>query len=270
MIVEIGNYYLYRHTRLDTNQPFYIGIGTKPNWNASCQEKMYRRAFTNKKRSDFWKRIVNKYRYKVEILLESSDYKFIKEKEIEFIKLYGRINEGGILCNITKGGDGTHGFSRTPEINKNIGLKISGKNNKKSIFAYKYNKEGDFIDSYESFNLAAKANSVFKQNILEAKNKGFLCGGFYWSDKLYTNFIKESPLYESKEDIVKRSALNRTKPCKGVVAYNIDNSVFKVFDCVKDATLFFTGKLNNKRNSNIEHAINGRYKTAYNYKWTWR
>ena len=31
MIVENGKYYLYRHIRLDKNEPFYIGIGTKNN-----------------------------------------------------------------------------------------------------------------------------------------------------------------------------------------------------------------------------------------------
>lgn len=29
MIVDEGKYYLYRHIRLDKNEPFYIGIGTK-------------------------------------------------------------------------------------------------------------------------------------------------------------------------------------------------------------------------------------------------
>ena len=29
MIEDQGKYYLYRHIRLDTNEPFYIGIGKK-------------------------------------------------------------------------------------------------------------------------------------------------------------------------------------------------------------------------------------------------
>lgn len=40
MIEPEGKYYLYRHIRLDKNQPFYIGIGTKPNWNGSDFNKM--------------------------------------------------------------------------------------------------------------------------------------------------------------------------------------------------------------------------------------
>lgn len=29
MIVDNGKYYLYRHIRLDKNEPFYIGIGSR-------------------------------------------------------------------------------------------------------------------------------------------------------------------------------------------------------------------------------------------------
>lgn len=31
MLKNTGKYYLYRHIRLDKNEPFYIGIGTKGN-----------------------------------------------------------------------------------------------------------------------------------------------------------------------------------------------------------------------------------------------
>ena len=31
MLENTGKYYLYRHIRLDKNEPFYIGIGTKVN-----------------------------------------------------------------------------------------------------------------------------------------------------------------------------------------------------------------------------------------------
>lgn len=271
MIIAEGKHYLYRHIRLDTNQPFYIGIGTKPNWNATSHEKMYRRAFTENRRSDFWKRVVNKYGYKVEILLESNNPDFIKEKEVEFILLYGRNNDGGKLCNITKGGDGTHGFSRTPEINKNIGLKISGKNNKKSITAYKYDLKGNLVESYDSFNLAAKVNKMFKQNILDAKNKGFICGGFYWADKKYENFATQSPLYISPKDRIINRGNKIKKPLKPLIAYNKDNSIFKEFQSLDEATLFFRGKVTvSNKNSCITHSINGLKQYGYGYKWAWK
>ena len=43
--------------------------------------------------------------------MESNDYNFIIEKEIEFIKFYGKkINNTGILSNLSDGGEGMNGF----------------------------------------------------------------------------------------------------------------------------------------------------------------
>lgn len=102
-------HYLYRHIRLDKYEPFYIGIGSLKRW--YTERTKYHRANSNYLRNDFWKRIVAKTEYKVEILLESDDYDFIKNKEIEFIKLYGRRNTNtGTLVNLTDGGDGNIGL----------------------------------------------------------------------------------------------------------------------------------------------------------------
>lgn len=95
--------YVYRHIRLDKNEPFYIGIslGNDPS---------YKRAYFKRKRNIIWNRIVNKSDYRVEIIFEDDCQEVIKEKEKEFIALYGRIDKGlGTLCNMTDGGDGTIG-----------------------------------------------------------------------------------------------------------------------------------------------------------------
>jgi len=128
----MAKHYLYRHIRLDTGQPFYIGIGTKresrPYYTHSAE---YPRAHSKSGRTEYWKRVVSKAGYEVEILFESDDYDFIKQKEIEFIALYGRRDTGkGILCNLTDGGDGVLGVVRSQEtsdkISKaNIGRKTS-------------------------------------------------------------------------------------------------------------------------------------------------
>lgn len=94
--------YVYRHIRLDKNEPFYIGIGS---------DNKYYRANSKKKRSDFWNKIANLSEYRVEILLDDITYDEAKEKEKEFISLYGRKNlNKGTLCNLTDGGDGTLGY----------------------------------------------------------------------------------------------------------------------------------------------------------------
>lgn len=75
-----NNYYLYRHIRLDKNEPFYIGVGQKPE-HFTSYDKEFRRAFEKKSnRTNYWKNIVGQTKYEVEILLESNDYSFILKK----------------------------------------------------------------------------------------------------------------------------------------------------------------------------------------------
>jgi hypothetical protein len=91
---------VYRHIRLDTNMPFYIGIG-----------KTINRAYSIKGRSKYWNNIVNKHGYEVEILFDNLTWEEACKKEKEFIALYGRHNVNkGLLCNLTDGGDGSLGY----------------------------------------------------------------------------------------------------------------------------------------------------------------
>lgn len=100
-------HYLYRHIRLDTNQVFYIGVGTKTRQNMFLTIKSeFYRAYDFKKRNIIWKRIAAKTNVRVEILFESDDLSFIQQKEKEFILIYGRlVNQTGLLANLAEGGD---------------------------------------------------------------------------------------------------------------------------------------------------------------------
>ena len=100
--------HVYRHIRLDKNEPFYIGIGL---------DDINKRAFEKKaRRSDWWNRIANKHGYVVHILYKDVSIEFAKEKEKEFIALYGRLDLGtGTLCNLTDGGDGINGWKAPAE-----------------------------------------------------------------------------------------------------------------------------------------------------------
>lgn len=106
--------YVYRHIRLDKNEPFYIGIGWKKN---------YRRAYEKYGRSSFWNKIANKTAFYVDILFDNITIFEAKIKEVEFISIYGRIKDGGILCNISLGGDGTPG--RSGDLCWNYGVNLS-------------------------------------------------------------------------------------------------------------------------------------------------
>lgn len=115
-------YYVYRHIRLDKNEPFYIGIGTKQN------KKYYNRSYTTHRTNAIWKKIVSKTKYKIEIIFECNDYEFIKEKEKEFIKLYGRKNlNNGTLANLTNGGEGNLGWIPSKETRDRISKTNKGR-----------------------------------------------------------------------------------------------------------------------------------------------
>jgi hypothetical protein len=100
-------HYLYKHIRLDTNDIFYIGVGTKTRQNTFLTIKSeFYRAYDFKKRNEIWKRITAKTKIRVEILFESDDLSFIQQKEKELISIYGRLSDRtGKLANLAEGGD---------------------------------------------------------------------------------------------------------------------------------------------------------------------
>jgi len=147
MILDSGKYYLYRHIRMDKDRPFYIGIGTKKSfikdWNMNSA---YYRAFEKGNRNKIWWDIVNKAEYEVEILLESNNYDFIKEKEVEFIKLYGRINtKTGILSNLTDGGEGEPGKIVSKETREKQSIARKGKPSKLKGVNYHSQETKDYL-----------------------------------------------------------------------------------------------------------------------------
>ena len=110
--------YVYRHIRLDKNEPFYIGIGS---------DEKYKRAYTSDSRNKIWKSITSKTNYEIEILFDNLSWEDACKKEIEFIALYKRKCDNGILANLSIGGDGgTSGFKRNIESVKKGALKRTG------------------------------------------------------------------------------------------------------------------------------------------------
>jgi hypothetical protein len=108
---------VYRHIRLDNGLPFYIGIS-----------KNLRRPYSKHLRTEHWNSVVNKCGYEVEILFDNLTYELAKEKEKEFIKLYGRSdNKTGILVNKTDGGDGAIGNIQSKESKEKKRQKLIGR-----------------------------------------------------------------------------------------------------------------------------------------------
>ena len=233
----MGKHYLYRHIRLDKKEPFYIGIGTKHHNSCNTYESEYHRAFVkNNKRTKFWRNITNKTTYEVEILLESDNLYFIKEKETEFIKLYGRIdNNTGTLCNLTDGGEGTIGYKFSEEVREKL-RKSSfmkgrrGIDHPSSKKIYQYNLQGSFVKEWSSIAEVAELINVNKSTIQKiakhAVNNNY-CKGSYWT-------LNKCTTIEPKSfRLVTFAKIEMLDP--------ISNMVISVFDSKEDA-LRFLGK----------------------------
>ena len=114
LTAEKLNWYVYRHIRLDKNEPFYIGIGSKKNYARAYE------IYANK-RNNIWSIIYNKTSIEVEILADNLSKEQASAKEQEFINLYGRINlKTGCLSNMTDGGDGIWNCKHSDETKDKI------------------------------------------------------------------------------------------------------------------------------------------------------
>jgi len=102
--------YVYQHIRLDTDEVFYIGIG-------SDTEGKYSRANKKEGRNARWVNVVNKVGYRVEIIKDSISWEEACKEEVRLIKFFGRENfNEGKLVNQTNGGDGTYGLIQSREL----------------------------------------------------------------------------------------------------------------------------------------------------------
>lgn len=156
-------HYVYLHITNTTSVPFYIGIGTKQHGDSLNLKLRYARAYSKSKRNAFWTRIVEKYGYKVIILLESDNYEYIKEQEINFVKVYGRRDKKeGTLTNLTDGGDGMlgHSFSKKSKKKMSESAKMNFLNGK-GIWSDK--------DKYKKHSIRMLGNQYAKGSKLSKK-----------------------------------------------------------------------------------------------------
>jgi len=185
---EEGKHYLYGHIRLDTNEYFYIGIGTKYNG-----LKDYTRAKAGSKarektvqRNYIWRGILSRTDYKIVILFENDDYNVIKEKEIDSISKYGQIIKGtGSLCNLTNGGDGLLGV-RNPNIIK-------------PVFIYK--KTGEFFKSFDAYSDCTEFLKTSKSIVQLSIDKDYLVKGYILKSYKTDNV---TPILDIKDKLKKR------------------------------------------------------------------
>ena len=199
--------YLYRHIRLDINEPFYVGIGS--------DSDNYKRAYEKSRRSLHWTRITDKISYEVEIIMDNMTWEQACKKEKEFISLYGRVDlNEGTLCNHTDGGEGLFNPSeeirnkkRISMIGKNKGEKngmkrpesrakaslsrigkYKGSNHPRSVSVICYNITGLIIKEYDSILQAERETGIPNTNIVKVcKGDRKSAGGYIWKYKKNIN-----------------------------------------------------------------------------------
>jgi transposase len=174
--MEDNIYYIYRHIRLDKNEVFYIGLGKN------------RRAWCKDGRNIYWKNIAKKSSYEVEVILGNLTREQAIEKEMEFIKLYGRKDLGlGTLCNKTDGGDGT--------INR-VGIKIYNKG---------YEKWGYLKDDILSDIINGISETQLKSKY------GISSGSIH---RFKTKYITDKSIIKEKEKPIKKERVKVKKERK--------------------------------------------------------
>tara|TARA_R110002050_G_C8714617_1_gene495851 strand:- start:45 stop:620 length:576 start_codon:yes stop_codon:yes gene_type:complete len=112
----MNNKVVYLHYKKGTNEVFYIGIGNID------------RAYNKRSRSSFWKSLVDKYGFDVEVVCENISFKEACILETILIEIYGRRDLGnGSLVNLTSGGDGAPNVIKTMETRKKTSNTLKGK-----------------------------------------------------------------------------------------------------------------------------------------------
>jgi hypothetical protein len=302
-----NKWYLYRHIRLDKNEPFYIGIGCKAN---------YRRSNEKTCRNPHWKNIASKTDYKVNIMFDNLTFEQACEKEIEMIQLYGRLDDkNGTLVNMTSGGEGVKSYKKDKELLErqyNSYKKRLDNDCKVSCIDINLNfrNANDFVDFYKNItgeNISLKLIINALNFNKKAKGLSFILNNKNDNKKRYENLmdfekekIKNYFLMKASEALKERgekiskskkenahiiSEQSKKRYLKNPESFK--NSIMaleahrveskRLIKCINNGLVFkgledvhkwlLSININCKNAKGVWNACNGKAKSAYGFKW---
>lgn len=241
---KINRFYVYGHYTADTNQLFYIGVGTILNFKTKKHSQIYTRAYHFSRRTKFWKYIANKHGVKIKILFEFANKQDCLDEERKLISTFGRrFNSSGILCNLSSGGE-IGPIGRPNKMSEEQKKKLS---EIKSITLYIYNSSGIFLTDIKTIKNTAKYCGVTYNAIhscLQTKNYSngyFVFKEFKGYNINYTvdNLDFKSPLSKKviTEDIngtiIEHLSIRACADYLGVYRTTVQNALKKSNKCKK-------------------------------------
>lgn len=242
MEIMMNRYYCYSLINSKNLQRFYIGKGTG--------RRMYQHKYTYKTTSN---RLLGNYIAKLlseghhiiyEKVIDKADEQQALLKEVELIKLYGRIDNGtGILCNLTDGGEcGGAGWApyqkqrkREIELAKQKGKPVS-----------QYTLDGVFVTKFSSSKVASEKVLTANRSYITqcCKGKRVSSGGFIWC------YVDNQPIQYNK------------KYYRQVQQCSIDGNLIETFRSLTEAQTRTNIELHN-----ISECCRGKSKTAGGFIW---
>ena len=237
--------YVYQHIRKDTNQPFYIGIGSDLN---------FYRANKFSERNEIWERIKNKTEILVEILHNNIEWEDACQIEIQLIKKYGRINnKTGILSNMTDGGEGTLNRVISDDTRYLLGNGVRGKQRtdesrlKQSITSKGIKKTKEHSEKIRQYRLGKKMSEESKKKMSENSK-----GRQTWNKGV--KFSEESKI--KMRDSKKGKNILGSNPNSKIVL-NTENGIY--YDTLKEAAISVNIGYSNFKQKIKKNKINFKY-----------
>lgn len=182
--LQPDGFYVYILKRPDTNLPFYVGKGNDDRYMDHIIAAQYDRKDSNQSKIGTIRKYLEKGLLPLVEFIQCDNEDSAFEIEVEEIAKWGRMIDGGILTNITLGGDGhTHGHKAVDQ----------------------YNLFGEYIQTFSSLLEAARSFGSQRSGPIidcckhqRATKTAF---GFFWTyhgEKLDLNWCwnKKRPVYQ--------------------------------------------------------------------------